>query len=614
MKESEQTLFIAAEKGDIAAVESHLAQGTSVNAKNDYNETILITVAIKKNLPLLKKVLERDDVDLHTQGHLTGTALTFAIFSNETEIAKELLDKEKSFKNNEHPGAVNWAVLNNNKEILKLLMLKGANINIPGLTDYEESPDWVWKPQPHPLATPFHPEHIEKIQLTPLCLAIYNTNHDMLELLLKECQANPNQPNDNGALPLQIAAERNDEKAVQLLLQYGANPQLKENEDGNSNIPSYLRGKKLQINQNIKTRIEIAKKEKVFPEMLLEFYKDNFNIAYSELFLESKVSSTDKKILKDILLEGKINITELIALSQGIMLIPETLLTSLTALYCGLHPEKWEDTSSTVTYVKKILLKNTVENSLSSDNLLTKNEEYTGILKSIAKQCCTDLFSNISEDLTEAEKTKKESLITQSKTPELLSPNTSPPPSPRSPFEIYANTYTAELPIIAKQLTIDINLNINPVQTFLPNSLPKNCYDLLTSTSQQWQEIYNLIKLPQSYHRLRPQNQMFNVIKAILIKEEKRCSWGTAQMEAGCSVSANYYYNCWSREGKLQKIFSIVAQLSSSNSHAITSSSSSSSSHTPFDFFNSSSKSSFTSTQTTTSNPAYGSSLTPENK
>jgi ankyrin repeat protein len=226
MNEQIREIFKAADKGNIAEVEKSLLQNVSINVKNYYNESLLIIATRNKNLEFVEYLLNRKDIDIHTQGYLTGTALTLAIFSDQNEITKELLNKENTFNSTKYPGAINFAVLNENRAILKLLSDKGANFDIDGFAGHEPGPEWVWKPAPDPRDTPFHEEYHAFLQHTPLNLAITYKKPEIVEFLLKDCHVNPNFSGENGIPPLQIAAEKNDKEMVKLLLRYGADPKL----------------------------------------------------------------------------------------------------------------------------------------------------------------------------------------------------------------------------------------------------------------------------------------------------------------------------------------------------------------------------------------------------
>lgn len=268
MSVTKQEMFQAVENGKVDLVERLLAQGMSVNLISDYNESLLIIAVKKKQASLVNNLLGKNDIMLHIEGYLTGTALTFAIFSEQWNIAKALLAKEQKFDNAQHPGTVIWAVGFNNKEILELLRAKGANFDLPGLTGEEGSPDqdWLWKPDPGTWATPFHREHFLYLKHRPLYLAILNKKSDLVNFLLDTCKVNPNlpSPDENGILPLQLAAEQGDEEMVRILLKHGADPVLlgkyKPKED--EVIPDYLRTRRPKIKPHIQNILTDARQQK----------------------------------------------------------------------------------------------------------------------------------------------------------------------------------------------------------------------------------------------------------------------------------------------------------------------------------------------------------------
>jgi ankyrin repeat protein len=286
MQEINQRIFKAAEAGHINEVKGLLTQKISINVKNTYNESLLITATVGKHHDLVRSLLDHENLDLHIQGYLTGTALTFAIFSDQDDIAKTLLAKEERFNNVEHPGAINWAVLNKNEALLELLKAKGANFDLPGLTGLKDSPEWVGKPEPDPRNTPFHHEYLSVLKHTPLCLAILNKKPELVEFLIDKCGVNPNVVNENGDLPLQIAAEQNNEKIVRLLLSKGADPSLlqdsKSKED--EKIPAYLKIRKPKINATIMEILAKSKGEKLSQSSSVPmlFWSNNTLAAASE--------------------------------------------------------------------------------------------------------------------------------------------------------------------------------------------------------------------------------------------------------------------------------------------------------------------------------------------
>jgi len=81
------------------------------------------------------------EIDFHIQSYDCGTALVYAIFSCQDNIAIQLLSNESSFVTTEHPTAVNWAIFNGNKLLLELLIKKGADVNQHGFVGRHTVPE-----------------------------------------------------------------------------------------------------------------------------------------------------------------------------------------------------------------------------------------------------------------------------------------------------------------------------------------------------------------------------------------------------------------------------------------------------------------------------------------
>ncbi len=163
----------------------------SLNDRDYNNETNLIRAVICNNSLEVKRLMMQPNIDISVQGFLTGTALTYAIFKEQFEIAKIILENAK-YPIGDHPGALHWAIIGKNKEIIRLLVEKGVDINMrSGLQGYITY-DHVWKPYPEQEDTPFHRDYIGELKLTPLCLAINLDDIELTDFLIRECHADPN--------------------------------------------------------------------------------------------------------------------------------------------------------------------------------------------------------------------------------------------------------------------------------------------------------------------------------------------------------------------------------------------------------------------------------------
>ena len=78
------------------------------------------------------------------------------------------------------------------------------------------------------------PELIDKpvtpnTKVTPLVLAAFINNKKVTELLINNCQADPNKPSEKGETPLIAAIRRNHIDMVKFLLEKGADPNYEDN-------------------------------------------------------------------------------------------------------------------------------------------------------------------------------------------------------------------------------------------------------------------------------------------------------------------------------------------------------------------------------------------------
>lgn len=261
--ENNTEFFMAVEFGDTEKVKFSLKKGQDINSRNIYNESALNIAVENRQTEVFKILLDEKDINLHNQGYLTGTPLTFAIFNEQHEMINDLLERENKFENKKHPGAIIWAVINDFRELLSTLKSKGADFNLSGLEGYSEPPDWVLKPEPDPKSTPFHREVLLLLRHTPLCLAIHSEDLELLKYLLENLEVDPNKPNCDNKLPLQMATEMNQIETVKILLEYGANPELPIVEfQDNKDLPSFLHKRMYNISPLIQKLLTEAKQKK----------------------------------------------------------------------------------------------------------------------------------------------------------------------------------------------------------------------------------------------------------------------------------------------------------------------------------------------------------------
>lgn len=257
MTELEINFFKVIESGTLEEIQSYLSILSDTNFTNNYNECPLHTAVSRGDIKIVELLLQQKNVNLHISGYLIGTPLTWAIYKGCEEIAKLLLNKEITFINALHPGAINLAILENMK-IIPLFKEKGADFNLKGTEGFQQPPTWMLKPAPEPMSYPFNYDIFSYLTHTPLGLAIVSANQtkdlSLVEYLLTQCNANPNLIS-NKKSPLQIAAEFNNLSLVKLLLSNEAFPQLPPPTEYPPNTPHFLKHRPPEISAEIQQLI-----------------------------------------------------------------------------------------------------------------------------------------------------------------------------------------------------------------------------------------------------------------------------------------------------------------------------------------------------------------------
>ncbi len=143
----ENLLLEAARGGDVVKVKSLLfSNETNINEQDEFNETALIVAVCCGHEKIVRLLLTHEDIDLHAQSYLHGTALTAAIFHQELSLIPLLLSCEKNFNISQHPGALEWAVRHELIDVLRILISDhGADVNSKSWLFSNNSLSWVSK-------------------------------------------------------------------------------------------------------------------------------------------------------------------------------------------------------------------------------------------------------------------------------------------------------------------------------------------------------------------------------------------------------------------------------------------------------------------------------------
>jgi ankyrin repeat protein len=124
-------LMIAAESGDKETVGLLLSKGADVNAKDAYDRTALI-FAVGSGNDEIAELLISKGADINAKNSMGETALAVAAFYGRKETAELLISKgvDVNIKDNYNNTALMTTVYLGNDEIAELLISKGADVNI----------------------------------------------------------------------------------------------------------------------------------------------------------------------------------------------------------------------------------------------------------------------------------------------------------------------------------------------------------------------------------------------------------------------------------------------------------------------------------------------------
>ena len=120
--------FVAARKGDIAAVRTFLDRGVKVNSRDEHDDTALTWAANNGHLEVVKVLIEAG-ADLNARQAEGATALILAADKGYGDIVKALVEAGADV-NLKHPedrlGAVDFAARAGHRDLVRYLQSKGA--------------------------------------------------------------------------------------------------------------------------------------------------------------------------------------------------------------------------------------------------------------------------------------------------------------------------------------------------------------------------------------------------------------------------------------------------------------------------------------------------------
>jgi ankyrin repeat protein len=197
------TIIEAAAQNDTVKLRELIRNGADVNYKNEYGTTALMQVTAMGDLETTKMLIDRGaDVNARNSTGQSPLITACLCYGNNTPIVKLLLahnaDVNAANKDGETPLITELIKLSSSAETAKMLIDAGANVNAKDA----------------------------KGQTPLMCINRWISNPasaQIIEMLLKK----GNDPNANqldGTPMIFAAAERSDCNSLELLLNYGANP------------------------------------------------------------------------------------------------------------------------------------------------------------------------------------------------------------------------------------------------------------------------------------------------------------------------------------------------------------------------------------------------------
>ncbi len=224
-----EDIFEPVKKGELAKVKTILEKNPDLlNARGEYDRTPLMQAALFHQIDIFKFLLEKG-ADFSLANKEGFTPLHFVAFNGEKELVELLITKGAAVNSNQNAikaPPLDFAVSGGHKAIVELLLAKGAQLNLMDIRGNT------------PLLKAVSIAHADIVRLlliqgsavnekdlmgsTPLLLAALYGRKDVVELLIQS-GGDVNAINSRGSTPVSVAAREGYQDIVDLLLAKGAN-------------------------------------------------------------------------------------------------------------------------------------------------------------------------------------------------------------------------------------------------------------------------------------------------------------------------------------------------------------------------------------------------------
>ena len=253
-------LMFAASRGEYDIAVTLIDSGANIDAASAEKEftftedgpsiiagvTALMIAIIREDGDIVNLLLEKG-ADINIEAESDYTALSFAIATGNTHIISQLLNQDPIVSGKRGVTAISEAVINRNELVVKELLKRGVDadsistasdmglgLSNSHLTSRGDS-----------LLTNAVKENAKYDKLPGNTVSQLRLESDKIVLHLLKNKADPNFQNMDGQTALIITAQQGRTRTMELLLGYGADPNIQENDFGSTALMNSVRSCRL---------------------------------------------------------------------------------------------------------------------------------------------------------------------------------------------------------------------------------------------------------------------------------------------------------------------------------------------------------------------------------
>ena len=127
-------LFLAAGNSSTAIAQMLLQKGIDADCQDNYGRTPLSRTAVRGNLPMVRLLLEQENMNANSRDLSGRSPLFWAAGGSEAKcdaVVRLLLEHDVDMEGKDHEGktTLSWAIEKGNKRIVQLLISRGASLD-----------------------------------------------------------------------------------------------------------------------------------------------------------------------------------------------------------------------------------------------------------------------------------------------------------------------------------------------------------------------------------------------------------------------------------------------------------------------------------------------------